>query len=261
MTQSEQPGTKASESLPSSLLELVTDFPDWEKGPEVKVECPECGTSHQHNKYLAAVYKETVCDDCASVYAVDRAKEVEFKIPNKAEEHIPKLYLDTDPNRLPYAQRYAVENWSKAKGRGLWLVGDTRTGKTRTLCLLLKKLIDEGESVRVFFHGAFGDDLMEVMRSERSYKKWKREIATAPILAIDDLFANKLTERAESSLFEILDERIAYDRPTFVTTQVAKQDAAKVFHSKTRHLAFFARIKEFFDVHKFNQKQDVLQKI
>ena len=243
MIQSEETETKASDALPTSLKQLVTDFPDWEQGPNVKVVCPECGTKHLHNKFLAAIYPATVCDDCAAVYDQDQRKKVNVKIPIKADEVIPKLYLDTDPDRLPYAQRYAVENWSKAKGRGLWLVGDTRTGKTRTLCLLLKKLIEAGESVRVFFHGAFGDDLMEVMRSERSYKKWKREIATAPILAIDDLFANKLTERAESSLFEILDERIAYDRPTFVTTQVAKQDAAKVFHSKTRHLAFFARIK------------------
>jgi len=257
MTQSEK--TKEPEPLPTSLAELVRDFPDWEKAPQVAVECPECGTKHRHNKLLASVFPNTTCDTCSQDYR-RRKRESEKAQPVTIDPAsvIPRIYLDTDPNRLPYAQRYAVENWNKQKGNGLWLVGDTRTGKTRSLCLLLKKLMEGGEQVRCFFHGAFGDDLLEVMRSERSYKKWKREIATVPILAVDDLFAHKMTERNEAALFELLDERIAYERPTFVTTQVTKKDAAKSFQSKTRHLAFFARVKEFFDVIRFNEKQFVL---
>ena len=69
-----------------------------------------------------------------------------------------------------------------------------------------------------------------------------------------------MTERVEASIFEILDERIAYYRPTLVTTQLTKTDAKKRFQSLKRWEAFFARIKEFFVIVSTEQpKQDKMK--
>ena len=141
----------------------------------------------------------------------------------------------------------------QTKGLGLWIVGDTRTGKTRTLCLLIEQLQEQGKEVQAFFHGAFYDDLLEVLRSERSFKAWKRKICRVPVLALDDLFSNKMTERSEAALFEILDERVSNYRPTLVTTQVTAKDAKARFHSKKRCEGFFARVTEFFKVIPFKK--------
>ena len=89
---------------------------------------------------------------------------------------------------------------------------------------------------------------MEVIRSERAFRKWKAEIVKADILVIDDLFSEKLTERGEASLFEIIDARICFHKPTLLTTQVTKKDARPRFHSPARYEAFFSRIVEFFQV-------------
>lgn len=210
--------------------------------------CPKCGKKEMQNPIWFGIMPEQICEPC-----IEKEKRKE-RIPDEVtikikESIIPPLYRSTDLSRLPYAEARKVLDWKPTKsGKGLWIVGNTRTGKTRSLCLLIEQLIERGSQVRAFFHGNFNDELVEVIRSEKSFRKWKREITSAPILAIDDLFASKLTERVEASLFDILDERISWNRPTIVTTQVTKNEATHRFHSPQRHQAFFARIKEFFEV-------------
>ena len=244
-----------SEALPTCLADLVTF--DWEAGKDVEVTCPECKAKFLHNEHLARVFPNTHCDDCCeSVMArrvqEDMADRLDFS--EKVQATIPQLFHDTDLERLPYPQRQQVLSWdNKPKGMGLWIAGDTRTGKTRTLCLLLEQLMEEGQEVEAFFHGAFNDDLLEVLRSERSFKAWKRKICRVPVLALDDLFSSKMTERSETALFEILDDRVSNYRPTLVTTQVTGKDARSRFHSTKRGEAFFARVREFFKVIPFTK--------
>ena len=210
--------------------------------------CPNCGKKEMQNPIWFGIMPNQLCESCI---AVEKRKEIvpDEEANKMKEEVIPPLYRSTDISRLPFSEYRKVIDWKPTKsGKGLWIVGNTRTGKTRSLCLLIEQLIDRGSSVKSFFHGNFNDELIEVIRSEKSFRAWKRIITSAPILAIDDLFASKLTERVESSLFDILDERISWNRPTIVTTQVTKSEANNRFHSPQRHQAFFARIKEFFEI-------------
>jgi len=220
--------------------------------------CSRCGKVIAFNSVtLAFVGLHGVnCDECVEDY-VRRAgippetlKATKVQTVREAVEAlIPPLYRETDPERLHYRQRQEVMAWEpKSGGKGIWLLGKTRTGKTRTICLLLERLIGEGHRIRAFFHGSFGDDLMEVIRSDRSFRAWKRSVVNAPVLFIDDLFANKLTERVETATFEIIDERIAYLRPTIVTTQLTRKEAVGRFHSSKRCDALFGRVREFFHV-------------
>ena len=199
---------------------------------------------------------------CPECYAGERrqgkaAEAITFQTAEDAiREIIPPLFLETDPSLLPYKERQLVLEWeAKEKAKGLWLVGDTRRGKTRCLCLLVKRLITEGKKVRAFFQGAFADELLEVIRSEKSFRAWKYGITRAEILVIDDLFAFKMTERVETAIFEIIDERISFHRPTLVTTQLTAKAASDRFHSAQRHAAFFARIEEFFKVIPFKRDE------
>jgi DNA replication protein DnaC len=255
----------AGSTLPTTFVDLL-EF-DWEAGKDVKVTCPECHGTFMHNEHLAAVFPGTHCDDCCESVMAKKAQE-ELTVTHtqalveKVQQIIPPLYQETDPEKLPYAPRQEVMAWEdRRNAKGLWMVGDTRTGKTRTLCLLLERLLKEGKEVRAFFHGGFTDDLLEVLRSERSFKAWKRKVTKTPIMAIDDLFSNKMTERSEAALFEILDERIAWQRPTFVTTQVTAKDALSRFHSTKRCEGFFSRVKEFFQIIPFAQDKQEEMKV
>lgn len=208
------------------------------------------------NEHLAKVFSRVACDPCSSKYE-QRAEDPDFSVEEIVESIVPPLYRSTEVSRLPFPDLLgSITSWRYSPGaRGLWITGETRAGKTRSLCLLLDRLVREKVEIRAFFHGSFSDELLEVMRSDRNFRRWKKEIAAAPLLVIDDLFAEKLTERTETALFEVIDERIAHLRPTIATTQVTGADAQVIFHSKDRLKAFFARIREFFSVITLEEKQ------
>ena len=232
------------------------------EAPLAERVCPECGKREKENAVFVAISPHRSCDPCISrALGREIREEAQDAIKTDLVDIVPPLYRETDLDRLPYRERQAVVGWKmKERAKGLWLVGDPGLGKTRCLCLLLSKLIEQGRSVRAFFHGTFGDELLEVIRSERSYRAWKWKITNAEILAIDDLFASKLTEKVESAIFEILDLRLANYRPTFVTTQLTAKEALHRFSSRKRCEAFYRRIEEFCEVVSFKQdKQTELE--
>ena len=175
----------------------------------------------------------------------ERTDEVTIKIK---ESIIPPLYRSTDLLVCLMRKQGRFLNGnrpSRAKDCGS---SETPDGKD-SISLSPDRATDRARvSSSSFLSWQFQRRTRRVIRSEKSFRKWKRDITSAPILAIDDLFASKLTERVEESLFDILDERISWNRPTIVTTQVTKNEATHRFHSPQRHQAFFARIKEFFEV-------------
>ena len=96
----------------------------------------------------------------------------------------------------------------------------------------------------IFFPGQFHVELLENLRSERNYRRWRKQVTHSPALILDDLFAETLTPRIESAYFEIIDSRMTHNNPTFITTQFIASDAAKLFQSPNRGNAFLARLKE-----------------
>ena len=168
MTQTQAPQTESPPSL--SLFDMVEEHPDWEDAPKITVTCPFCEKTHYHNEFLAQVFPNTLCDPC-----VDRQNaQLEAKAyhdPQKGKQALvdacmPSLYRDTDPTLIPHNQLNEITSW-KINPIGLWITGDTRTFKTRSLCILLKYLIPRTQ-VTAFFHGDFHDQLLEVFSSEKS---------------------------------------------------------------------------------------------
>ena len=225
---------------------------------DVAWNCPECGNPGDPiNPALLASIPNCICDDCYSQKRSDQSEAKKIEKIEIREQVIPAIYQETDPNHkgLDYRAKSEILSWNERLGKGLWVVGDTRTGKTRSVCLLVKELIARGKDVRCFFHGTFGDELLEVIKSDKSFRAWKSKIMRTEILFIDDLFASKMTDRTEATLFDILDARITYKRPTLVTTQLTAKEARSFFHSEQRLQAFFARVKEFFKVVSIQQNK------
>lgn len=240
----------------------LLDLPeDWETAPDVEISCWHCGRKLKHNKHLALIFPRTTCDACCEAFNREqRSPAQKLALEEKEAAVIPPLYRSTELDKLPYPEQAEdILAWQFGEGvPGLWVLGDTRTGKTRALCLLVSRLLAEGVKVRAFFHGSFADEMLETIRSDRNFRQWKNKIAAEPLVFIDDVFAEKLTERSESALFEVLDARLANLRPTLCSTQVTAEEARKRFHSAKRCEAFFARIREFFHLVNLGDTQTAL---
>ena len=243
--------TSTAEPSASSLSDLVTERPDWESAPDVQITCPHCKTTHWHNKWLASIFPNTPCDPCSESYKA-RLEESAYQdtistTKDFLDTFLPVSLQNTDPDKIPdqSAMKKTLAWKPNTSGKGLTLTGPSRSGKTRSLALLLKRLVEKHHlQPMTFFPGEFHVELIEHIRSERNYKRWRNKISSTPILAIDDLFAETLTPRTESAYFEILDSRINNALPTFFTTQFNAKDAANLFNSKNRANAFLNRLNE-----------------
>lgn len=195
------------------------------------------------------------CDPCIDILKEKERNErsaergqVVHKL-DMIENIIPPLYLETDYNKLPKEAQIlwkGIQHWNPKMQRGVYMLGNSRTGKTRTLCLLLKRLHSQGYPIKLFLAGQFHAALADAKRSS-FFRQWRDELVSIDILAIDDLFAEKLTATTQAGLFEIVEQRMANKRPFLITTQVPRSDAIHQFDDPRRGEALLNRLKETTD--------------
>ena len=251
----------------------------------IEVPCRECGSPQDCNKGMVEDFgmRSVVCDDCCNAFLAKQHEESavgSYKAP--ITDFIPQLYLETEFNELPaearniwrYGYQFKddkknididsppIQQWQPSP-KGIYILGASRTGKTRTLCILLKRLYEQGVKFKLFQAGQFHASLVEAKKSNISsaYSRWRNEQINVPVLAIDDLFAEKMTETIQAGLFEVIEQRMARKLPILITTQVKRAEAVKQFNDPLRGEALLNRLRESSDLYITNQptKQEELK--
>ena len=234
------------------------------------IPCRECGKDSGWTQELldSDLFQGNVncavCDDCCDKYHQRQADEAQVTpqfMQEPIETLIRPLYMETSHDLLPEQAKIIWRNmrhWTPSLKMGLRLCGSTRTGKTRLMTLLLRKLHADGECFKIFYAGEFHAGLSQAKRSS-FYTSWRDEVVNIPILAIDDLFAEKMTATSEAGLFEVVNQRMERKLPLIYTSQVKTESAIDRFEDKHRGQAFINRLKETTQLHYFKQaNQEVL---
>lgn len=115
--------------------------------------------------------------------------------------------------------RYA-ENWEEMRKRniGLLLWGNTGTGKTHAAACVANELIDRGVSVVI-------TSVNRLMSLDYDGKRDTMEQArTAQLLVLDDLGAERGTEYAKETVYNIVNERYKSGKPLIVTTNLTPDE-------------------------------------
>ncbi|MCL6557396.1 MAG: ATP-binding protein [Firmicutes bacterium] len=123
----------------------------------------------------------------------------------------------TDENRDAYAR---VKAFAEKPVGGLLLSGPVGTGKTFAAACVVNAYLDRLKWV------TFGNVLDLLGRLRRSYseaaqeEEWRilDELAKVPLLVIDDLGKEKVSEWVEQILYQVIDGRYRDGRPLIVTT-------------------------------------------
>ena len=142
----------------------------------------------------------------------------------KWERICPPIYRDTDPNRLTPTMRKYAETWTSENGRGLAFVGATGKCKTRVCYMILARYHFEGHSV----FGITAAKLAELVQNKFSIDNEIRSeslanlklIETVPVLLLDDIGQEKITERTGSEFFSLIEQRTSHERPTLWTSNL-----------------------------------------
>lgn len=121
-------------------------------------------------------------------------------------------------------------------GRGLWLFGDTGTGKTTLAMLVSKAALEAGHSVAIYslpkllarirrtYDGDPGGD---------SYLPFFERLTSVDLLHIDDLGAEKRSDWVLEQLYALINERYETQRSVLITTNLPHEELEEQIGSRT----------------------------
>lgn len=205
--------------------------------PEVKsdrlsIECAHCGV--EHRSYQTA----PLCEQC-------HYQEKQERRTKKWLEIQPPLYADTDPDIIPNAAAFrSVVSWPW-QPRGLLLHGPTRTGKSRTAWVLLRRLyIEDRKSVAILNSRAGVEYAAKFHESAKDVEDWFNQLLAVDVLFLDDPFKVKMTDSFESALFSLIDGRGEGCKPIIVTLNDTGE-SLKLRMSTDRGGPMIERLREF----------------
>lgn len=132
-------------------------------------------------------------------------------------ELCPPNYASTDPSRLNKGKLDQVMAWLPGP-QGLFLVGQSGTGKTRSMWLLLESLVLKGMSLKWFDGFGWQVAVSNAFGNPDSTERWMDSLVKHDLIFLDDIFKGKLTEAQELAIYGLLERRQAYRKPVFITT-------------------------------------------
>jgi DNA replication protein DnaC len=116
-----------------------------------------------------------------------------------------------------------------ASGRGLWLMGDTGTGKTTLGMLAAKAALKAGKTVAVYFTPKLLTQIRQTYQateSEDAYDAFFGRLTSVDLLYIDDLGSERRTDWVVEQLYALVNERYENQRSMLVTSN-AEGDVAR----------------------------------
>jgi DNA replication protein DnaC len=150
-----------------------------------------------------------------------RARSLEARIPRKyrdvAFDRFPVTAIS--PPVVEEVRRFCRDIDARLdEGRGLWLVGDSGTGKTTLAMLVSKAAIEAKRTTAIYSMPRLMAVLREAIESEDGLLGLLDRLATVDLLHIDDLGAEHRTDWVLEQLYSIVNTRYEDERSILITT-------------------------------------------
>ncbi len=137
--------------------------------------------------------------------------------------------LQTQAPRSPRSAPSSTTSTSSlAEGRGLWLFGDTGTGKTTLAMLVSKAALEAGKTVAIYSLPKLLARIRRTYDAEPggdSYLSFFEQLTSVDLLHIDDLGAEKRSDWVLEQLYALVNERYETERSVLVTTNLEHERA------------------------------------
>lgn len=133
------------------------------------------------------------------------------------------MKLDARTRLVVEAVRSFVDDLHEnlGSGRGLWLMGNTGTGKTTLGMLISKEALAAGRTVAVYFTPKLLTQIRQTYQatdSEDTYDAFFRRLTSVDLLYIDDLGSERHTDWVVEQLYALINERYENQRSVLVTS-------------------------------------------
>ncbi len=121
-------------------------------------------------------------------------------------------------------------------GRGLWLFGDTGTGKTTLAMLISKEALAAGRSVAIYSLPKLLARIRRTYDSEPggdSYLAFFERLTSVDLLHIDDLGAEKRSDWVLEQLYSLINERYETQRSMLISTNLPHEELEEQIGART----------------------------
>jgi len=188
----------------------ICDGSGWILGPEDVArpcDCREQRLARGHNRGISSVIPA-------------RYRGVSFDRPPVSD-----MVRDLQTKAAVTEVRAFVDDLDRrlAEGRGLWIFGDTGTGKTTLAMLISKAALEAGRSVAIYSLPKLLARIRRTYDSEPgsdNYLSFFDKLTSVDLLHIDDLGAEKRSDWVLEQLYSIVNERYESQRSVVVTTNL-----------------------------------------
>jgi DNA replication protein DnaC len=121
-------------------------------------------------------------------------------------------------------------------GRGLWLFGDTGTGKTTLAMLISKAALEARRSVAIYSLPKLLARIRRTYDAEPggdSYLAFFERLTSVDLLHIDDLGAEKRSDWVLEQLYALINERYETERSVLITTNLPHDELEEQIGQRT----------------------------
>lgn len=247
---------KHRSALEHRMVERWRDGFQWEPG-----ECKVCGDPLEDDvEPCEALFPVTVCERCTALVDAHYDGSAASSTPVWG-RFCPPLYREIDPQ---FPHRYPDINWTAYRRvvswefnrRGLVVTGDTGFGKSTALWHLVRRLEAQGVFWRFHTGPQFAREAAKI--GYRPDSEHLDVLIRADVLVIDDLGKEKLTKTVASILFEVVNARSEYFRPTIISTRFSGHSFKERFDSEAVSIGtdLARRLGRFCDVVEFGYKNN-----
>jgi len=160
---------------------------------------------------------------------------------------LPKRYRGVSFDRPPVTDINPIvvgeiRNWVEAmdenldQGRGIWLMGDTGTGKTTLAMLISKEALKRDHTVAIYSMPKLLARIratFDAAAGEESYVEFFERLCDVDLLHLDDLGAEKQTEWVLEQLYALINERYERQKSMVVTTNLSQEELEQQIGPRT----------------------------
>jgi DNA replication protein DnaC len=141
-------------------------------------------------------------------------------------------YFTFDPERLPQAISGHVEGcfaWHPDSPKGIGFLGRSRTGKSRVLFELGRRLFIRGHDVYPTSGIEFAEKVASQVTDKEDFEWYMQRVKHCKILILDDADHLNFTPAVEASYYGMLEYRRRFQRPILVSVNMnGKEMASKI---------------------------------
>jgi DNA replication protein DnaC len=139
---------------------------------------------------------------------------------------------DMTTRQVVQAARSYVENLNEnlARGKGIWFMGGTGTGKTTLGMLIASEALKAGKTVGIYFAPKLLTRIRQTYQeaeTENAYSQFFERVTSVDLLYIDDLGSERRTDWVVEQLYAVVNERYENQRPMLITSNAEGEIVAE----------------------------------